>query len=114
MFWMVAIPSLVFAGLEVALVYFVYFYQQPLLGLFGIIPAGIAYAYANGNLPLANQGYARRGPDLRMSRSGSGAKRGPSVLDGSRPAAGGPLGWIRAWQERRRLRKLWRDSGFGD
>ncbi len=114
LYMVLPVPALVLAAIEVGYVYFEYFKGQPVLGLFGLIPCALAYFYAKGNWSYGYQGYARRGPDLRMSRSGSGAKRGPSVLDGSRPAAGGPLGWIRAWQERRRLRKLWRDSGFGD
>ena len=107
------VPAPIFAALIVGLVYFVAFGGQFVLGLFGLIPCLIAYLYAIGALQSTSRGYARRGPDLRMSGSAQGAKKSPSILDGSRPA-GGPLGWLRAWQERRRLRKLWRDSGFGD
>ncbi len=112
LYMVLPVPALVLAAIEVGYVYFEYFNGKPVLGLFGLIPCALAYFYAKGNFALGSRGYARRGPDLRMSGA-SGGRRGPSVLDGSRPAAG-PMGWYRSWQERRRLRKLWRDSGFGD
>jgi membrane associated rhomboid family serine protease len=107
-YFVLQIPAWVLAIIEVVIVYFIYFGGQPILGLFGLIPSGVAYLIVqNGLMSGRSFTSARRsGPDLRMV----GGR--PGGLDGS--GGRGPLAWFRAWKERRRLRKLWRESGFSD
>jgi membrane associated rhomboid family serine protease len=106
LYFVLPVPAWALALFEVGVVYFVYFQGNPALGLFGLLPSAAAYFYIAGGMSVG-RGFTTRGPDLRIVKPRS------TTLDGS-SVGGGPLGWYRDWQERRRLRKLWRDSGFSD
>jgi membrane associated rhomboid family serine protease len=105
-YFVLSIPAWVLAAFGVGLVYFDSFRGRPVLGLFGLLPCLAAYFYVRSGASVG-RAFIPKGPDLRI------VGRKSSTLDGSR-SAGGPLGWYKAWQEQRRLRKLWRDSGFSD
>lgn len=91
----------------------------PVLGLFALGGILAAYLYVRFARPWADVGYYNaprrnfRGPDLRMdSRSARPTFR--TTLDGS-PQQRSPLdfaGRWKDWQDRRRLEKLWKNSGL--
>ena len=107
------------ALIAVCIIYFDYFRDQPLLGLFGLIPSVCAYLYVRGRLPNAlrssiNESPRRPGPDLRMSGSNRKPDR-KTPIDEARESAGrGIFGALKEKREREKLEKLWRDSGFSD
>ena len=73
------------------------------IGLFGLIPCGVAYAYARyGRTPW--RGYAPARPNVPPLR----------FSDPDRVTARGPFGWFRARREQRKLEKLWKNSTKGD
>ena len=97
---------------------------KPLLGLFALGGILAAYLYVRFARPWGDVGYYTaprrnfrgpdlRGPDLRMdSRPARPTFR--TTLDGS-PQQRSPLdfaGRWKDWQERRRLEKLWKNSGL--
>jgi membrane associated rhomboid family serine protease len=94
------------ALIMVGIVYFEYFRYNPALGLFALVAPALAWFYVRGNWSIGRS-VPRRGPDLRVVGGG------PRTLDGS-PSRFGPLKWLRERQERKRLEKLWKDSGFSD
>ena len=106
MFWFIQVQAWIIALLVVGFVFFLLYGAQPELGLFALLPSAAAFYYVHSGMSFGRS-LKPRGPDLRM------VKPRASTLDGSR-GGGGPMGWYRDWQERRRLRKLWRDSGFSD
>lgn len=84
----------------------------PLLGLFALSGCAAAYWYAMHGRYL-QRGYATgRKPDKPNLRL--------HVVDESRTGRDAPVGglppmrWFRGWQERRKLEKLWKRSGFAD
>lgn len=91
----------------------------PLLGLFSLGGILAAYLYVRFARPWADVGYYSpptknfRGPDLRMdTRPARPTFR--TTLDGS-PRQRSPFdfaGRWKDWQERRRLEKLWKNSGL--
>ena len=84
-----------------------------LLGLFPLAGLLAAYLYVRYGRFYSLPSRAGRGPDLRMdSRPARPTFR--TTLDGS-PAQRSPFdfsGRWKDWQERRRLEKLWKNSGF--
>jgi len=97
----------------------------PILGLFALGGIAAAYLYVRFARPWAGIGSyggsrggsqaSFRGPDLRTdSRDARPAFRTTTTPDGSRRGRS-PLdlaGRWKDWQERRRLEKLWKNSGF--
>ncbi len=111
-----------------AYTYFIYgnpYALGPILGLFALGGIAAAYLYVRFARPWAGVGSygssydppsaSFRGPDLRMdSRASRPAFRTRTTPDGSRRGRS-PLdlaGRWKDWQERRRLEKLWKNSGF--
>ena len=111
------------AWITIVLIYFGQFFGRPLLGLFALIPCGLAWLYVRKSLP-----YSVRSLFDGQSRNSSPSGRKPGLrimdidrkppqksgLETLRRSKRGPLGAYRDWQERRRLEKLWRNSGFSD
>ena len=97
----------------------------PILGLFSLGGILAAYLYVRFARPWADiSSYsaprrAPRGPDLRMdtrSMKPTGRQSFKTMLDGSSNQRS-PFdisGRIRDWQDRRKLEKLWRNSGLSD
>lgn len=95
----------------------------PLLGLFALGGILAAYLYVRFARPWADIGSYRprsrpagRGPDLRIYPSaGKFSTRSAGPMDGS--PRRGPFDIAARWtdyKERRRLEKLWKNSGFSD
>lgn len=86
---------------------------RALLGLFALGGLLAAFLYARHGRAYSLPSRASRGPDLRMdSRPAPPSFR--TTLDGS-PVQRRPFdvaGRWKDWQERRRLEKLWKNSGF--
>ena len=92
----------------------------PLLGLFALGGILAAFLYVRFGRPWSDIGsYSAprssfRGPDLRMDSRPSARPAFRTTLDGS-PRQRSPLdfaGRWKDWQERRRLEKLWKNSGL--
>jgi membrane associated rhomboid family serine protease len=105
--------------------YFTYGQMQgPWLGLFALGGILAAFLYVRYGRPWADiDSYARRprpaprGPDLRVYPAASRftTKTKPQILDGSAQRSPFDLrGRWKDYQERRRLEKLWKDSGFSE
>jgi membrane associated rhomboid family serine protease len=109
LYGLIPVPAWAIAAFEVGIVYFVYLGQSPILGLFGLIPSALGWWYVGGGFSNGYKfrGYARRGPDLRMSST-------PRPLDGSPRSPFNLSAWLKDRAEKRKLRKLWRNSGFND
>ena len=96
----------------------------PMLGLFALGGILAAYLYVRFARPWDTIGYysaprqAFRGPDLGEPRSGATKSRPTfrTTLDGSPQKRGvfDVRGRWRDWQDRRRLEKLWKNSGLSD
>jgi hypothetical protein len=98
-----AVLTMVFVWFEVG---------PPLLGLFALIPCAVAYWYTTQGR-YAFQGYpsSRDRPRQAVGRPAlrlHDFEREEPVKRGASPTS-----WFRAWQEKRKLEKLWKRS-FGD
>lgn len=116
-FWgMLPVPAPFVGVLAVVLVW--YEVGPPLLGLFALSGCAAAYWYAMNGRYLY-QGYARRGrPWDRPASSSRGPSGGPNLhlREFDRESSGGfsPLKWYRDRQQRRKLEKLFKESGMSD
>jgi len=108
----VAIQARWIALFEIGVIYFVYYEGAPLLGLFVLLGALAAFLVVKLGVMTGSTYRRGAGPDLRIVSGGSGKKR-PLDDAGSRLSLN-PLDRYRAWQQRRKLAKLWQKSGFTD
>jgi hypothetical protein len=83
--------------------------QNRFVGLFGLIPCVLSWWYVSSGFSTGYQfkSYAKRGPDLRMTST-------KSSLDGSRVGGFNLSNWLRDRAEKRKLKKLWKNSGLSD
>ncbi len=104
------VPAWALAVFTVGVIYFEDFGGAFVLGLFGLLTPLVAYLFVRGGYATGykSRGYIARGPDLRMSTSSRSRS-----LDGSRSRTG-PMSWWQDWQERRKLKRLLKNSGFSD
>ncbi len=108
------------ALLVTALVFFQYgsAYGDWKMGLFacgGILAAYLYVRFGRSWADIGSYSAPRRGPDLRIFPQASAPPRRRSILDGSRVRSPFDLaGRWKDYQERRRLERLLRNSGFSD
>jgi hypothetical protein len=108
------------AWISVGIIYFESFHFQPILGFFGLGGCLLAFYWVRGRVPYSFQGMfdgigGRRGsrtPNLKFYDVDRG-KRGRDDLNGESRQRG-LLGKYQAYKERKKLEKLFRDSGYGD
>jgi len=116
-FFVIRMKAWVLALLVVGFMLFLTFRGAPLLGLFALVNPLIGYLWVRGRLPfkmpsVQNLGGKRR-PDLRFYDVDRAKGRNPA-FDEIRKRQRNPIDRFNDWRERRRLQKLWRDSGFTD
>jgi membrane associated rhomboid family serine protease len=100
-------------ALVVIFMLFVQFSQAPLLGLFALLNPIFAYYWTKGvfsSIP----GSKKNTPPLRFYDFDSKPKTGRPLDDLQGKSSRGLIGMIEDWRQRKRLEKLWKDSGFDD
>ena len=108
------------AMLVTALVFFQYgsIYDNWLMGVFacgGILAASLYVRFGRSWADTGSYSAPRRGPDLRVYPQPKPAPKRRAILDGSRVRSPFDLaGRWKDYQERRRLERLLRNSGFSD
>ena len=125
MLYFIPVPAKYVALIVTAFNFFTYgsMYRNPLMGLFACGGILAAYLYVRFARPWADIGSysprsrpAGRGPDLRIYPSaGRFETRSGAPMDGS--PRRGPFDFRARWndyKERKRLEKLWKNSGFTD
>jgi hypothetical protein len=117
LFFVIRMKAWMLAALVVVFMLFLTFSSWPLLGLFALVNPLIGYLWVRGRLPfpaptLRNLG-AKRRPDLRFYDVDRAQGR-TAEYDEIRKRQRNPIDRFKDWRERRRLQKLWRDSGFTD
>jgi membrane associated rhomboid family serine protease len=114
-YFVIKIQAWVLALLLVGFMLFMEFQGAPVLGLFALVNPLIGYMWTKGNIASIFSGARRipRGPDLRFFDADS--KRQSRPLDDLKGRSlRGPWGAYQDWKQRKRLEKLWKDSGFSD
>jgi membrane associated rhomboid family serine protease len=118
MFFIIKMKAWQLAALVVAIMIFLDFESQPILGLFALACPFVAYIWARGRFDV---GFGRggnrapqRGPDLRFVDVDKPKRKGQPLDDLRGKSSRGPLGAYQDWRQRKKLEKLWRDSGFTD
>jgi hypothetical protein len=111
-FWgLFRIPAWAFAAFYSGVICFVVLgMQNRFVGLFGLIPCALSWWYVRSGMSSGYQFNTRvpkRGPDLRMSHSAK-------PLDGSHAGGFNLSNWLRDRAEKRKLKKLWKNSGLSD
>ena len=120
-YMIIRMKAWVLATLIVAVMLFIDFGRAPFLGLFALVNPLVGYLWVRGRFqgfpamvrPGPRRGPAR-GPDLRLYDADTRKSRKVPLDDLRGTSKRGLFGIYKDWQQRKKLEKLWRDSGLGD